>query len=73
MRTEQQQLEASLATLARERVDIETLLADAATYRTRPPPEQRELARRHAQLSQEIHALEERWLLVMSALEERAS
>jgi ATP-binding cassette subfamily F protein 3 len=73
LRTEQQQLEASLATLARERVDIETLLADAATYRTRAPPEQRELARRHAQLSQEIHALEERWLLVMSALEERAS
>jgi hypothetical protein len=54
-------------------VDIETLLADAATYRTRPPPEQRALARRHAQLSQEIHALEERWLSVMSALEERAS
>ena len=73
LRTEQQQLEARVAALARERVDLESALADPATYTTRTAAQQQQLSLRHAQLSQEIHALEERWLEVMTALEERAS
>ena len=73
LRSEQQQLERQLDALARERLDIEAQLADPATYAARSSQEQQQLALRHAGLAHEIAQLEERWLAVMTALEERAS
>jgi ATP-binding cassette subfamily F protein 3 len=73
LRGEQQRLESELGALARERLDIEAALADPATYAARAAEEQRQLALRHGELAREIAALEERWLAVMTALEERAS
>jgi ATP-binding cassette subfamily F protein 3 len=73
LRSEQQQLESQLSALARERLQLEAALADPSTYARRPSEEQRRLALRHGELAHEIAALEERWLAVMTALEERAS
>jgi ATP-binding cassette subfamily F protein 3 len=73
LRSEQQQLESQLGALARERLELEAALADPSTYARRPSEEQRRLALRHGELAHEIAALEERWLAVMTALEERAS
>ena len=73
LRSEQQQLESQLGALARERLELEAALADPNTYAQRPTEQQRRLALRHGELAHEIAALEERWLAVMTALEERAS
>lgn len=72
LRSEQQRLEARLTELAGERVRIEALLADPATYTATPRAEQQQLSRRHGELSAQTATLEERWLEVMSELE-RAS
>jgi ATP-binding cassette subfamily F protein 3 len=72
LRGEQQRLEARLAALARERLTLETTLADPDTYAQTERGEQQRLARRHGELSAEIRGLEERWLEVMSALEAHA-
>jgi len=73
LRREQQQLEARLATLAREQIDVESALADPATYARLAVAQQRQLSQRHIELTQEIAGIEERWLAVMTTLEERTS
>jgi ATP-binding cassette subfamily F protein 3 len=73
LRGEQQRLEMQLSALAGERLRIETALNDPATYTTTAADEQRRLGRRHGELGDEIRLLEERWLEVMTALEERVS
>jgi ATP-binding cassette subfamily F protein 3 len=70
--SEQQQLERRITALARERAGLESRLADPATYAELTALQQRQLAQHHAHLGAQIAALEERWLAVMAALEERA-
>jgi len=70
LRGEQQRLEGQLAQLAGERVALEARLADPATYSGAPRAEQERLARRHGELAAEAARLEERWLEVMTALEQ---
>jgi ATP-binding cassette subfamily F protein 3 len=72
LRGEQQRLELQLSSLAGERLQLESALSDPATYSSSSVDEQRRLSRRHGELGAEIRALEERWLEVMTALEERA-
>jgi ATP-binding cassette subfamily F protein 3 len=72
LRGEQQRLEERLGELARERLTLETTLADPATYGQALRGEQQRLALRHGELSAEIRTLEERWLEVMTALEAHA-
>ena len=69
--SEQQQLERRITALARERAGLESRLADPATYAELSALQQQQLAQHHAQLGTQIAALEERWLAVMAALEER--
>jgi ATP-binding cassette subfamily F protein 3 len=69
LRAEQRELEAHLERLTAERKDIESRLADPATYAAATAGEQRRLSARHGELSREISGLEERWLEVASALE----
>jgi len=71
LRNEQRRIESQLEKLGGERARLETELADPATY-TKPVEEGRRLTLRHAEVVQEIGALEERWLEVMSELEARA-
>jgi ATP-binding cassette subfamily F protein 3 len=73
LRTEQRSLETELERLAAERQRLESELSDPSTYTAKPPDEQRRLTLRHGELSREIETLEERWLEVMSALEERSA
>src|SRR6185312_775216 len=73
LRNEQRRLEGQLEQLARERQQLETDLADPATYASKPPEEGRRLTLRHADVSREIATLEERWLAVSSELEERSA
>jgi ATP-binding cassette subfamily F protein 3 len=73
LRSEQQQLEAGLAALTREQLEVENALADPATYAQLALAQQRQLSQRHTALTQEIARIEERWLVVMTELEERAS
>jgi ATP-binding cassette subfamily F protein 3 len=70
LRGEQQRLETQLAQLAGERVALEARLADPATYSGAPRAEQERLARRHTELAAETARVEERWLEVMTALEQ---
>ena len=49
------------------------LLADPATYTTKPAEEGRKLTLRHTDVMREIGTLEERWLEVMSELEQRSA
>ena len=69
LRAEQRRLEGLLEQLIAERQEIESRLADPATYAAAPADEQRRLSARHGELSREIPALEERWLEVASSLE----
>ena len=69
LRAEQRKLETLLEQLTDERADIESRLADPTTYAAAGAGEQRRLAARHAELSREIAAVEERWLQVASSLE----
>ncbi|MDE2049468.1 MAG: ATP-binding cassette domain-containing protein [Gammaproteobacteria bacterium] len=69
LRAEQRELEAQLERLLAERREIESGLADPATYAAATVEEQRRLSARHGELSRQICALEERWLEVASKLE----
>jgi ATP-binding cassette, subfamily F, member 3 len=69
LRAEQRRLEAHLERLTAERDDIESRLADPATYAAATGDEQRRLSARHGELAREISTVEERWLEVASALE----
>jgi len=69
LRAEQRKLEGLLEQLTAERREIESRLADPATYAAATADERRRLSARHGALSREIPALEERWLEVASTLE----
>jgi len=73
LRNEQRRLEDQLEKLGAERGRLEAELADPQTYTTKPPEESRRLTLKHTELVREIAALEERWLEVMSELEERSA
>ncbi len=73
LRNEQKRIEGQLEKLGAERARLETALADPETYTTKPAEEGRRLTLRHTELVREIGTLEERWLEVMSELEERRS
>ena len=73
LRNEQKRIEGQLEKLAGERAQLEAALADPETYTTKPPEEGRRLTARHAEVVREIGTLEERWLEVMSELEERSA
>jgi ATP-binding cassette subfamily F protein 3 len=69
LRAEQRKLEHRLELLTAERRDIESRLADPATYAAAGADEQRRLSARHGELALEIATVEERWLEVASTLE----
>jgi ATP-binding cassette, subfamily F, member 3 len=69
LRAEQRKLEGLLERLTAERSDIESRLADPATYAPASAAEQRRLSARHGELAREIATLEERWLEVAATLE----
>jgi ATP-binding cassette, subfamily F, member 3 len=73
LRNEQRRIEGQLEKLGGERERLEVELADPATYTAKPPEEGRRLTLRHAEVAREIATLEERWLEVMSELEERSA
>jgi ATP-binding cassette, subfamily F, member 3 len=73
LRNEQRRIEGQLEKLSGERQRLEEELADPATYTTKPPAEGTRLTLRHAELAREIETLEERWLEVMSELEQRSA
>jgi ATP-binding cassette subfamily F protein 3 len=73
LRNEQRRIEGQLEKLTGERQRLEGELADPATYTTKPPEEGKRLTLRHAQVAREIETLEERWLEVMSELEQRSA
>jgi ATP-binding cassette subfamily F protein 3 len=73
LRNEQKRIEGQLEKLGAERARLEAALADPETYTTKPPEEGRRLTSRHAEVVREIGTLEERWLEVMSELEERSA
>ena len=73
LRNEQRRLESQLEKLGAERGRLETELADPQTYTSKPPEESRRLTLKHADLVREITALEERWLEVMSELEQHSA
>ncbi len=73
LRNEQRRIEGQLEKLTGERKRLEEELADPATYTTKPPAEGKRLTLRHTQLAREIETLEERWLEVMSELEQRSA
>jgi ATP-binding cassette subfamily F protein 3 len=73
LRNEQKRIEGQLEKLGGERAQLEAALADPETYTTKPPEEGRRLTQRHAEVVREIGTLEERWLEVMSELEERSA
>jgi ATP-binding cassette, subfamily F, member 3 len=71
LRNEQRRIEGQLEKLAGERQRLEAELADPATYTTKPQ-EGKRLTLRHTEVAREIETLEERWLEVMSELEQRS-
>jgi ATP-binding cassette, subfamily F, member 3 len=73
LRNEQRRLEDQLEKLGAERSRLEAELANPETYTSKPPEESRRLTLKHTELVHEIAALEERWLEVMSELEERSA
>ena len=73
LRNEQRRIEGQLEKLGVERTRLEAQLADPATYTNKPPEESRGLTAKHAQIVRDIATLEERWLEVMSELEERSA
>jgi ATP-binding cassette subfamily F protein 3 len=72
LRAQQRRLETQLERLTAQRQEIESRLADPATYAAATAEEQRRLSARHGELSREISALEEQWLEIGSALEAAA-
>jgi len=73
LRNEQKRIEGQLEKLGAERARLETALADPETYTTKPAEEGRRLTLRHTEVVRDIGALEERWLEVMSELEQPRS
>jgi len=73
LRNEQKRIEGQLEKLGAERARLETALADPETYTTKPAEEGRRLTLRHTEVVRDIGTLEERWLEVMSELEERSA
>jgi ATP-binding cassette, subfamily F, member 3 len=73
LRNEQRRIESQLEKLGAERMRLEAALADPTTYTTKPPEEGRRLTLQHTEVVREIGTLEERWLEVMSELEERSA
>src|SRR6201996_1325938 len=73
LRNEQRRIESQLEKLGAQRTTLEAELADPATYTSKPPEDSRRLTLKHTELVREISALEERWLEVMSELEERSA
>jgi ATP-binding cassette subfamily F protein 3 len=73
LRNEQKRIEGQLEKLGAERVRLETALADPETYTTKPAEEGRRLTLRHTEVVRDIGTLEERWLEVMSELEQPRS
>jgi ATP-binding cassette subfamily F protein 3 len=73
LRNEQKRIEGQLEKLGAERVRLETALADPETYTTKPAEEGRRLTLRHTEVVRDIGTLEERWLEVMSELEQRSA
>jgi ATP-binding cassette subfamily F protein 3 len=72
LRNEQKRIEGQLEKLGAERARLEAALADPETYTAKPAEEGRRLTLRHTEVLREIGTLEERWLEVMSELEERS-
>jgi ATP-binding cassette subfamily F protein 3 len=72
LRAQQRSLETQLERLTAQRQEIESRLADPATYAAVSAEEQRRLSAHHGELSREISALEEQWLEIGSALEAAA-
>jgi ATP-binding cassette subfamily F protein 3 len=72
LKAEERKLEQQVAKLAAEARRIEETLADPVTYST-ARDEQRQLTLRHGEIRRQIETLEERWLEVMSALQEQQS
>jgi ATP-binding cassette subfamily F protein 3 len=72
LRAQQRSLETQLERLTAQRQEIESRLADPATYAAVCAEEQLRLSARHGELSREISALEEQWLEIGSALEAAA-
>ena len=66
-------METLLERLTGERKDIESRLADPATYAAATGDEQRRVSARHGELLREISTAEERWLEVASTLEQESS
>jgi ATP-binding cassette, subfamily F, member 3 len=73
LRNEQKRIEGQLEKLGAERARLETALADPETYTTKPVEEGRRLTLRHTEVVRDIGTLEERWLEVMSELEQRSA
>jgi ATP-binding cassette subfamily F protein 3 len=73
LRNEQRKLEGQLEKLGAERARLEAELADPVTYTSKSPEESRRLTLKHGEVIREIAALEERWLEVMTELEERSA
>ncbi len=72
LRNEQRRIESQLEKLARERQQLEAQLADPATYTSKASEDSKQLTQRHSELTREIAMLEDRWLEVMSELEEHS-
>jgi ATP-binding cassette, subfamily F, member 3 len=73
LRNEQKRIEGQLEKLGAERARLETALADPETYTTKPAEEGRRLTLQHTEVVRDIGTLEERWLEVMSELEQRSA
>jgi len=70
LQREIEQLDRQLAQWGDEKRDLETLLADPATYGSTDTAALRDTLRRQSELMRQIEALEERWLALHAELEE---
>ncbi|MCK7501933.1 MAG: hypothetical protein MZW92_77190 [Comamonadaceae bacterium] len=63
-------MDRQLAQWGDEKRDLETLLADPATYGSTDTAALRDTLRRQSELMRQIEAVEERWLALHAELEE---
>jgi len=70
LQREIEQLDRQLAQWGDEKRDLETLLADPATYGSTDTTALRDTLRRQSELMRQIEAVEERWLALHAELEE---
>jgi len=70
LQREIEQLDRQLAQWGDEKRDLETLLADPATYGSTDTAALRDTLRRQSELMRQIEAVEERWLALHAELEE---